>query len=154
MNHPVSIIDASPEVAAEILLRFQRIDAKEWQRFFEKIKKVSYDPAKTIRQAELPGDCWQWVGAIDDGWGDCKYPKMKHKGKTWRVHRWIVAMLIRPIGVWEDVDHMCENSLCVNPSHLRICGTKGHSNRPPPANWDGQYVMFDPLEYNNDGIPI
>lgn len=57
------------------------------------------------------GTCIEWKGALNSG----GYPVTWFKGKIAYVHR--VLMGAKPE---EVVMHICDNSKCVNPIHLKI----------------------------------
>lgn len=59
--------------------------------------------------------CWSWVGVKDrKGYG------MFYAGANFRAHRYslIISGVNLPKGM--VVDHICRNTSCVNPSHLRV----------------------------------
>lgn len=74
----------------------------EWSRFSQ---KFSVD--------ELTG-CWEWTGCKNrDGYGHAKY-----RGKVCRTHRLAYEHMVGPIPTGLELDHLCRNTSCVNPSHL------------------------------------
>jgi hypothetical protein len=95
------------------------------ERFWEKVDKQSDD------------DCWGWLGATVQP-GDRRHIKPQVYGKIagprtpqgrviWSAHRlsWILKHGTIPSGML--VDHKCHNTLCVNPSHLRLVTPKQNS---------------------------
>lgn len=68
--------------------------------------------------------CWPWKGAITkDGYGSYR---MGGKGApTRRAHRAVYVALVGPIpdGKQWHVDHLCRNTVCVNPAHLEVVHT-------------------------------
>ena len=60
--------------------------------------------------------CWHWLGNIDT-YG---YGRITFDGYRWRPHRLIWTALIGEIPVGLVVDHMCRNTACCNPGHLRL----------------------------------
>lgn len=64
-------------------------------------------------------DCWEWVGAKDsNGYGVIGCDGCK--SRTTRAHRvsMEIAGFILDKGI--EIDHICHNTSCVNPSHLRV----------------------------------
>lgn len=64
----------------------------------------------------LPNDCWQWTSGV----GTNGYGQFSVHGVTKHAHRvaWeIVGHRFRD--PWLQLDHTCENKLCVNPNHLQ-----------------------------------
>lgn len=69
--------------------------------------------SKVDRRAD---GCWIWLGATDGGE---RYGSFWNGERVVRAHRWAYERLIGPIPEWaEDLDHLCRNTLCVNPRHL------------------------------------
>jgi hypothetical protein len=67
--------------------------------------------------AEGPGSCWEWLGALNLGYGFMWLPGGARTG----AHRVAYALFKGPI---EDdaltIDHTCRNKSCVNPDHLEL----------------------------------
>jgi len=58
--------------------------------------------------------CWNWTGGTTKGYGSFTYPgrsKCYAHRFSWEMHRW-------PIPEGLVVDHLCRNTICVNPDHL------------------------------------
>lgn len=58
--------------------------------------------------------CWLWTGALN-GAG---YGAVGRDNKVLRVHRVTYELLIGPIPDGLQLDHLCRNRACCNPSHL------------------------------------
>lgn len=73
---------------------------------------------KFIRMDNSPegvfGQCWTWIGFSYKGYGRAKWPGIK----TEKAHRVMYQLLVGPIEPGLELDHLCHNSLCVNPDHL------------------------------------
>lgn len=68
---------------------------------------ISYEPMS---------GCWLWVGWID-GHG---YGLISNKNHAIAAHRVSWMLINGPIPDGLQIDHMCHNPRCVNPSHLRL----------------------------------
>ena len=74
----------------------------DWlDRFFDKIQI-------------LKNGCWKWTGHIDD----LGYSLFKLNYFTWRGHRLSYLLFNAEIPDGLEIDHLCRNRSCVNPSHL------------------------------------
>lgn len=69
-----------------------------------------------------PQGCWRWVGALDKK----GYGLLWFRGRVERIHRVMYSWSFGPIprGIkkrkFEQIDHLCNNPSCCNPSHLRL----------------------------------
>ena len=86
------------------------------------------------RVATTEDGCWEWMGGTDrDGYGQMK---VLSEGKitTMRAHC-VSYMLHRdeiPAGL--QLDHLCRNRRCVNPTHLEIVtGSQNNSRSGSPS---------------------
>jgi len=62
----------------------------------------------------LPDRCWEWAGARDkDGYGRIRIGCQNRKAS-----RFVYETLCGPIPETLELDHLCRNRSCVNPSHL------------------------------------
>lgn len=58
--------------------------------------------------------CWEWL-AYKDSKG---YGQFKSMGKSWRAHRFSYLLANNKTSD-QTLDHLCNNTSCVNPEHLR-----------------------------------
>lgn len=61
--------------------------------------------------------CWLWTGSAAKS-GKVSYGKTTYNFKTVVAHRYVYEALVGKIADDIDLDHLCKNTLCVNPSHL------------------------------------
>lgn len=67
--------------------------------------------AKVVRH---PSGCWDWMGACDShGYGNFGY-----RGRTIGAHRYSYETLVGVIPDGLEIDHLCRNARCVNPTHM------------------------------------
>lgn len=67
--------------------------------------------------AEGPDSCWEWLGALNLGYGAMWLPGGTRPG----AHRVAYALFKGPLP--DDsltIDHTCRNKACVNPDHLEL----------------------------------
>lgn len=68
-------------------------------------------------KVDASGDCWEWTAARNpEGYG-----RIGAGGTGSRIlhaHRVAWELLVGPIPVGYEVDHLCRNRGCVNPDHL------------------------------------
>ncbi len=69
-----------------------------------------------VELGKTPEDCWQWLGHCDQA----GYGKKQFGNETWVAHRWLWCQLFGPIPDGLVIDHICQNTSCVNPHHLRV----------------------------------
>ena len=64
--------------------------------------------------------CWIWLGPLThDG-----YARVSVNGRKVGLHRFMFQKYVGHIPMGMQLDHVCNISCCVNPSHLRICTCK------------------------------
>jgi hypothetical protein len=71
--------------------------------------------------ADVPG-CWNWRG-VQQGTGYGVFNISAARGdKRKRVlaHRFQYEMLYGPVPEGMELDHLCKNRLCIQPSHLEV----------------------------------
>lgn len=76
------------------------------ERFWAKVNK------------DGPNGCWLWTAAYCLSSGDNKYGTFKLAGRRVAPHRFAYESLVGPVPEGLELDHLCRNTLCVNPQHL------------------------------------
>ena len=69
-----------------------------------------------------PDECWPWPHLIDRGYG-----LLSIDGKKCRAHRASYEHYVGPIPEGMFIDHICGNTPCFNPAHLRAVTPKGNT---------------------------
>lgn len=67
-----------------------------------------------FRHVVADGDCWTWTGAVSNGYGRFQ----ARSGRCVIAHRWIYQQLVGDVPEGLHLDHLCRNTVCVNPYHL------------------------------------
>ena len=70
--------------------------------------------------------CWNWNGALNSQIPGQMYGRIRvgHYRKK-LAHRWVYEKLKGPIPNGLELDHLCRNTMCVNPDHLEpVTGTE------------------------------
>lgn len=67
------------------------------------------------RIIKTPNGCWDWTGPLRGH----RYAAFMVNGKNVMVHRWAYETYVGPIPEDHQIDHICTNTKCVNPEHLR-----------------------------------
>lgn len=68
-----------------------------------------------------PNGCWQFNGTTrPDGYGVVMTGSLSTKRRTLRTHRIVYEELVAKIPQGLELDHLCRNRICCNPSHLEV----------------------------------
>jgi len=80
------------------------------------LNKVNKDSNIFGENNNYPTQCWIWTGAFlqdrNGKYGLFRYPNGQ------RAHRYSYEYFINKISEDHEIDHLCRNTLCVNPEHL------------------------------------
>lgn len=93
------------------------VSKKDQERFWDKVDKKSSSR-----------ECWEWTAASRGGYTDDQYGVFRWNGRTVYAHRFSLYLVLgRDPG--PTVDHLCFNTKCVNPQHLREATLSENSAR-------------------------
>lgn len=116
------VVEIDHEKLKKPLLSMEEYQQKKWQKI---LSKCVAQPVP-VNVHNLKQSCLLWKGMVKFGYGFTNYRK-----KNWSVHR--ISLMIKlkteelpktnEAGQLLDVRHLCNNSVCVEPSHL-VLGTK------------------------------
>lgn len=70
-------------------------------------------------RVEKTPTCWLWTGTGRSGYG-----RFQIDGVKVAAHRFAYELLVAPIPDGLYLDHICHNTACVNPDHLRPVTSK------------------------------
>lgn len=90
-----------------------------------------FDPIEVrfFRYVEKTDSCWNWTGAKARGYGH--FCISQRPTKTVKAHRFSYELVNGTIPQGLTIDHLCRNTLCVNPAHLeavtQLVNTKRHA---------------------------
>lgn len=93
------------------------------------IEQVAKRANKFWNRVDKSGPCWIWLGGKTwDGYGKWYY---QHNGKRChlRPHRVAYVLTKGSIPDGLTIDHICRNTICVNPAHLEITTSKENTLR-------------------------
>src|SRR5258706_12037463 len=96
-----------------------------------------------------PDECWAWTAGTVCGYGSFSVPGPR----TVRAHRWIYEQVNGPIPDGLQIDHLCRNSLCVNPTHLEAVTGKENAQRGLCGRLKTHCKHGHPLSGENLHIP-
>lgn len=68
---------------------------------------------KVFNKIEKTVTCWNWTGELRAGYG-----RYYLGNKRLSAHRYVYEMVNGKIPEGLQIDHLCHNKACVNPSHL------------------------------------
>jgi hypothetical protein len=71
-------------------------------------------PPRFWAKVRIEGECWIWTGSLrDDGGG-----QFRLNGRTRKAYQVSFEALVGSIPEGLELDHLCRNRACVNPTHL------------------------------------
>ncbi|RYF11404.1 MAG: HNH endonuclease [Oxalobacteraceae bacterium] len=88
---------------------------------------------KLAGRFERTEGCWLWKGQINRGGYGKLVAKIEGKRRILSAHRAVYEHLVSQIPAGMQLDHLCRNRACVNPSHLEPVSNRenvmrGHSH--------------------------
>jgi len=85
------------------------------------------DAERFWKKVDKSADCWIWQGnTAKNGYGLYSI-RQEH---TWMAHRFAYTDTNGDIPAGIQLDHICHNRACVNPSHLRPVTNKQNNENP------------------------
>lgn len=103
--------------------RIQRRRTKDpADRFTTKVNKAGPIPTS---KPEL-GPCWLWKGADHNSKG---YGRVTVSRQRYLAHRYAYRLWVGALVDGMEIDHLCQNTRCVNPGHLEQVTAEEHARR-------------------------
>lgn len=78
--------------------------------------KASVQRIMAFVSPEPNSGCWLWTGAATKH----GYPLIRADGRNRHAHRMMASLIYGAIPAELVVRHLCNNTFCVNPDHLRV----------------------------------
>lgn len=123
------------------------------ERFWRQVDKDGPIPEHAPRL----GQCWLWTGfCCKQGYGRFR-PTSKPSDPKVLAHRFAYELVVGPIPDGLELDHLCRNTSCVNPSHAEPVtaqvNTKRRSAAMEPKTHCPQNHEYDEenTRYTKDG---
>ena len=63
-------------------------------------------------------ECWEWTGAVANGYGRIVVPDTVCPYRVMLVHRLSYLLFNGPLDAQLQIDHLCRNRRCIRPDHL------------------------------------
>lgn len=97
------------------------VDERDVTRFWSKVTKASsLRPLPTWDGRKLHGRCWRWDGGTRPSSAMVHYGRFKCGGRDLLAHRVSYELLVGEIPDGLTIDHLCRNTLCMNPKHMEL----------------------------------
>lgn len=95
------------------------------------------------RKVAVGDGCWEWQGALSAGYGS-----YRRQTETRLAHRRAYEDLVGPIPEDLQLDHLCRNPRCVNPSHLEPVTSRENTVRGTNPNMVRHLAATCPKGHN------
>jgi hypothetical protein len=95
----------------------------------QRFSATAFSRASVRFEQDASSGCWSWLGAVDrSGYGKVKVMIARRPRYT-GAHRasWIARRGPIPNGM--VIDHLCRNTLCINPAHMEIVTGQENNRR-------------------------
>jgi hypothetical protein len=89
-------------------MAYRRVKARDWDAWYDRV-------LAWIDKSNEDG-CWHWRGPVSGSYG--RTTTASPSG-TYLAHRVVYELLVGGIESGHTLDHLCFNTLCVNPAHLQ-----------------------------------
>lgn len=96
-------------------LTIEYLSTEDLARIFS---KINIDPAVQFNSSP----CWTWTASQNHGYG-----MLRCRNQYLSSHRLMYAWLVSPLPYgkqWGELDHLCRNRACCNPTHLELVSSR------------------------------
>lgn len=96
--------------------REERRQVQEAASFGSSVLAPYLEPEWAARfwaKVETSDSCWLWTSSVSSGYG-----RFHLRGRQEKAHRLAYELAKGPVPDGLELDHLCRNTLCVNPAHL------------------------------------
>ncbi len=89
--------------------------------------------ARFIAKVEpLSSGCWNWRAALTPaGYGQFHLPRNRGPQRVIAAHRFAYLLVVGPIPDGLELDHLCRNRWCCNPTHVEPVTRRENMRRSP-----------------------
>jgi hypothetical protein len=112
----------------------QQTSGKE-RRFVRGHHRVNFAIPRDRYQIDEETGCWVWLGCT----AGSGYAQFKYRRKRVSIHRLSYELHRGPIPKGLTIDHLCRNTLCINPDHLEAVTVVENLKRGHKAR--GHHIM-------------
>ena len=118
--------------------RYLKVDATSIRSSIGKGEKTrsDVDIERFWEKVEQTDSCWNWKAAKGKG----GYGRFRYEGRLGMAHKFAYELIHGTVPDGMEVDHVCHNTGCVNPAHLRLTTHKQNTENRQGAdvdNWSG-----------------
>lgn len=100
------------------------------RKFCNRVCEAGVRPDIEFDYIQTDSDCWEWQGRIDrNGYGKAYDPLQPAGRRVDWAHRISYRRHVGEIPDKHELDHLCENTICINPDHLEAVTRAEHAAR-------------------------
>jgi hypothetical protein len=112
-----------PDFASCDYITSMRTDTEQKQRR----KRVTVLQRFVAKHIDHPDECWIWPHALSESGYGRAFVSMDRRLVT--VHRYLYEEMVGPIPDGLQLDHLCRNRACANPSHVEPVTSRENTMR-------------------------
>lgn len=105
------------------------------------------DIARFLSRIDKSGDCWAWTGNSRISHG-VERGRISFKGKYVYAYRFSYAYFNGECPTNLQIDHMCHNTMCVNPAHLQAVTDEENKQNINGAHKNNKYSRIRGVQWH------